>query len=102
MRPEEEMPNITTMLKKGWFDEKRLPLIVESKDWTVIEPAIIEWGAWMAGVIVPPHDAVIPSMYKILRLLFEIAYQMGYARGLQRAQTTEMVWMVAPEQEQED
>jgi hypothetical protein len=60
-------------------DEERHPLIIESKDWERISPALQEIGQALVSHIDAPIAAY--AITSTLRILFETVYVIGYKRG---------------------
>jgi len=69
------MDNAIKLIEKYTYAE-RLPIVVDSKDWDIIIPGIVEY----IGVLLSGKWTVAQAMV-VLRVITEVIYVMGYKRG---------------------
>ena len=75
----------TEKLFDEYPDEVRLPMIVESDDWDErITPALVE-----VGTLLDSKALNMLGFLRILRVIIEAVYIMGYERGLLEGETKE-------------
>ena len=63
-------------------DEKRHPIVQESKDWEEhIVPASVEWCETLQQVLESGRPDTVWMLIPMFRVLSEIIYVLGYERG---------------------
>ena len=90
---------LTKFLESIPPDAERLPLIVASEDWHQITPALETWATALETTVSLGHTGRVCDLIRVLRVIIEAVYVMGYERGQREARNPLPVFVVAEEQE---
>ena len=83
----DELRDPMRRLGKMFPDEKRHPLVSESKDWDEdIIPALTAWVTGLLMVSEGPRPDTAYMLVPMLRVLAEAIYMLGYERGKREQQ----------------
>ena len=91
--------NLSRFLKSIPPDAERLPLIVANEDWDNITPALEDWATTLEAFVMSRQASRVCDLMRVLRVIIEAVYVMGYERGQREARNPLPVFVVAEEQE---